>query len=136
MAGVGAYFRTLREKQGITRAWVAEQAGTSETSLYRIELGNQKPGLELMLGIIDALRGSVADVRALLIDDEAKEDEGRSRAETLLSGSFRAKIEIAEREPDIDVLVGLAHKVATDAELRKAFSRIVDALRDQEDEAR
>lgn len=85
MTGVGAYFRTLREKQGITRAWVAEQAGTTETSLYRIESGSQKPGLEIMLGIIQAVRGSVADVRELLRDKDAKEDEGRRRAEATLS---------------------------------------------------
>lgn len=136
MAGVGAYFRTLREKQGITRAWVAEQAGTSETSLYRIESGKQKPGLELMLGIIDAVRGSVADVRALLLNSDAKEEQGRVYAERYLSSFDQTKILAFREDPANHSAVSLAHKVETDPELRRAFIQIVDALRDREDAER
>lgn len=135
MKGVGAYFRVLRESQGITQVWVAEQADTSETSVYRIEAGKQTPGLEIMLGIIHALRGSVTDVRELLRDDNAKEEDGRKRAEAWLSVSDQAKVAAFRSDPANYGAVSLAQKVQEDPELRRAFTQIVDALRDQQDAA-
>lgn len=76
MSGVGAYIRTLREKQGITRSWVAEQVKTSETSLYRIELGKQAPATALLIGIVKAVRGSFDDVEMLLRNDGGESDGG------------------------------------------------------------
>lgn len=130
MAGVGAYFRTLREKQGITRAWVADHSGTSETSLYRIELGKQKPGLEIMLGIIDAVHGSISDVRALLGDKNAREPEGLARAERYLSESQQAKIAAFQEEIGVENAAAAADLVLRDPELRRAILRLADAMRD------
>lgn len=121
MAGVGAYFRTLRERQGITRAWVAEKAGTSETSLYRIESGIQKPGLEIMLGIIDAVRGSVGDVRDLLRDDNAKEPEGVRRAEVVLTAVQYAEGKRLATDPST---ADIARQLAEDPEFFEALAAL------------
>jgi DNA-binding XRE family transcriptional regulator len=116
MTSVGAYFRTLREKQGITRAWVAEQAETTETSLYRIESGKQTPGLELMLGIIHVLRGSVGDVR------------GRKLAEQRLAAEYR-QINDMVSNPDT---AAIAHKLVHDPNFWTAVERAAQSLADDE----
>lgn len=128
MAGVGAYFRTLREKQGISRAWVAERAGTTETSLYRIEQGLQKPGLEIMLGIIDAVRGSVGDVRELLKSKEANGKEGEQRADDiLLRLSDRSEYRIAEHvgEFSTDELEQIRSALANDPGFLDVIARAI-----------
>jgi DNA-binding XRE family transcriptional regulator len=128
MTSVGAYFRTLREKQGITRAWVAEQAETTETSLYRIESGKQTPGLELMLGIIHVLRGSVGDVRDLLRDEDAKEERGRKLAEQRLAAEYR-QINDMVSNPDT---AAIAHKLVHHPNFWTAVERAAQSLADDE----
>jgi DNA-binding XRE family transcriptional regulator len=123
MTGVGAYIRTLREKQGITRAWLAEQVDTSDTSLYRIENGQQQPGLELMLGIIQHVRGSVGDIRHLLRDENAREDEGRQLAEIRLSESQLALIDNHIDEIGQNAAQALADRLMNDPAFRQSIVR-------------
>lgn len=81
MEGLSVYLRTLREKQGMSRVWLAEQAETSDTSIYRIEKGTQEPGPDILIGMVQALRGSWDDVRLLLKKDYAKPEKGQELAE-------------------------------------------------------
>lgn len=92
MKAVGAYLETLREARGLSRVWVAEKAGTNDTSVYRVERRGQAAGPKILIGIVRAVRGSFDDVDELLREDDTPETVGRHLAEVRLA-----------EEPAIDV---------------------------------
>ncbi len=69
MEAAGAYLQTLREGMKLSRAKLAEQLGTTENTLWRIEAGRQEPGGALLFGLIKQLRGAYDDVARLLEHD-------------------------------------------------------------------
>lgn len=130
MSGVGAYIRTLREKQGITRSWVAEQVRTSETSLYRIEMGKQAPATALLIGIVKAIKGSFDDVEVLLQGNGSKSEVGEGLADTRLTqyaeeqaGSFRRRV--GKDRADV-----IARRLASDPDFVSAIRRLASELDD------
>lgn len=54
VAGVGPRLRTLRTQRGTTLAALAETTGISVSTLSRLESGDRKPSLELLLPIARA----------------------------------------------------------------------------------
>ena len=129
MTGMGTYIRTLREGQGITRAWVAERVGTSDTSVYRIEKGDQAPATVLLIGIVNAIRGSFEDVEELLRNDGAKAEKGKSLAESRLTLTQQARITAVQDEIGVDNAAEAATLIQNDPALRKAILRLADAMR-------
>ena len=85
MEAVGAYLRTLREAQHLSRAAVAAQIETHESQLVRIEAGDQDSRGSLLLALVAAVQGRVADVQRLILDKSATESDGRAAAEAWLA---------------------------------------------------
>jgi hypothetical protein len=85
MKAVGAYLRTLREGRGLSRVWVAEQAGTNDTSIYRVEQRGQEAGPKILIGFVRAVSGSFDDIDELLKVDDLPVDVGVRLAEQRLS---------------------------------------------------
>ncbi|GAA1093786.1 XRE family transcriptional regulator [Kitasatospora arboriphila] len=54
LAGVGPRLRALRQKRGATLAEVAEETGISLSTLSRLESGQRRPTLELLLPLAKA----------------------------------------------------------------------------------
>jgi transcriptional regulator with XRE-family HTH domain len=54
LASVGPRLRTLRRKRGITLADLADGTGISESTLSRLESGQRRPNLELLLPLARA----------------------------------------------------------------------------------
>jgi transcriptional regulator with XRE-family HTH domain len=62
LAEVGPQLRRHRVRNGVTLTALAEATGISKSTLSRLESGQRRPGLELLLPIIQALRISMDDV--------------------------------------------------------------------------
>ncbi|ARQ70403.1 helix-turn-helix domain-containing protein [Streptomyces marincola] len=56
LAGVGPRLRSARTERGVTLAALAEVTGISKSTLSRLESGQRKPSLELLLPIAQAHR--------------------------------------------------------------------------------
>ncbi len=54
LAEVGPRLRRVREERGVTLLELAEQTGISKSTLSRLESGQRKPSLELLLPIAEA----------------------------------------------------------------------------------
>jgi transcriptional regulator with XRE-family HTH domain len=54
LAGVGPRLRQLRERRGLTLTTLAAQTGISKSTLSRLEGGQRKPSLELLLPLAEA----------------------------------------------------------------------------------
>lgn len=54
LAEVGPRLRRLRERRGLTLTALAAQTGVSKSTLSRLENGERKPSLELLLPLADA----------------------------------------------------------------------------------
>lgn len=93
LEAAGAYLRTLREHQGLSRVQVADAAGTSESQLVRIEGGKQDPRGSLWFAIASVLQGSTEQLSELLTTRTLKADDGRRIAEDWLTRDQRRTIE-------------------------------------------
>ena len=56
LAAVGPRLRELRQRRGITLTALAESTGIAISTLSRLESGQRKPGLELLLPLAQAFR--------------------------------------------------------------------------------
>jgi transcriptional regulator with XRE-family HTH domain len=54
LAGVGPRLRRIRERKGVTLTALAAQTGISKSTLSRLESGQRKPSLELLLPLAQA----------------------------------------------------------------------------------
>src|SRR3712207_4420977 len=54
LAGVGPRLRRLRDRRGVTLTELAAQTGISKSTLSRLESGQRKPSLELLLPLASA----------------------------------------------------------------------------------
>lgn len=114
---VGAYLRTLRETQQISRAALAAQVGTHESQLVRIEAGDQDTRGSFLLRLISRLKGTADDIAAL-IEKNATEEEGKSLAQQRLAGRHSRlnpqRIAALERLDDeqLDRLIALAESIS------------------------
>ena len=54
LAEVGPRLRRLRERRGVTLTALAAQTGISKSTLSRLESGQRKPSLELLLPLAEA----------------------------------------------------------------------------------
>lgn len=62
LAGIGGRLRALREQRGFTLRDLAEQTLISESTLSRLESGQRRPNLDLILPLARALRVSLDDI--------------------------------------------------------------------------
>lgn len=97
---VAGYLRTLREGRRVSRAALAAQLGTSETTLWRIEQGVQQVSGELLMGLVAALDADLHDVSRLMLEREAIDLDGRRAAEALLQRSAAGGVSEALPEQD------------------------------------
>ncbi|MEU4807381.1 XRE family transcriptional regulator [Actinosynnema sp. NPDC023587] len=56
LAGVGPRLKRLRTQRGLSLATLSEQTGISKSTLSRLEVGQRRPSLELLLPIVRAYR--------------------------------------------------------------------------------
>lgn len=85
MGAIGAYLRTLREAQHLSRAALAAALDTHESQLVRIEAGEQDPRGTFLLRLLSRLRGKADDIIQLL-DQGGDEAMGRQLAHRRLAG--------------------------------------------------
>lgn len=62
LAAIGPRLRALRRQRGTTLAKLAEVTGTSASTLSRLESGQRRPTLELLLPVTDALDAALSDL--------------------------------------------------------------------------
>lgn len=62
LAAVGPRLRSLRERRGVTLTALAAQTGISKSTLSRLETGQRKPSLELLLPLAEAYRVPIDDL--------------------------------------------------------------------------
>lgn len=94
MEAVGSYIQTLRDKQSVSRARMAEDIGTTENTLWRIESGRQEPGVSLLARILQYVQGSIEDVFRLAARADATVEDGRREAQKALLPT----VELSEEE--------------------------------------
>ncbi len=93
MSAVAVYLRTVREGRGISRAKIAKIAKTSETTVYRIERGDQEPSAPLLMALVDAVGGSIEHVKQLILDKNATANHAQELAKRWLDPRSRAALE-------------------------------------------
>lgn len=74
MEAMGSYIQALRGK--ISRARMADDIGTTENTLWRIESGKQEPGLDLLVRIMNYVNGSLDDAIRLATKPDATAEDG------------------------------------------------------------
>lgn len=74
MQAVAEYLTTIRRSQKMSRARLADLAGTTEMTILRIEKQGQEPGGPLLVRIVSALKGSW-DIVTKLIDGKEDADD-------------------------------------------------------------
>ena len=62
LEGVPARLRRVREQRGLTLTQVAEQTGLSKSTLSRLETGQRRPSLELLLPLAQVYRVPIDDL--------------------------------------------------------------------------
>lgn len=62
LADVGPRLRSLRERRGLTLTALAEMTGISKSTLSRLETGQRKPSLELLLPLAEAYQVPLDDL--------------------------------------------------------------------------
>jgi transcriptional regulator with XRE-family HTH domain len=62
LAAVGPRLRSLRERRGVTLAALAAKTGISKSTLSRLETGQRKPSLELLLPLAEAYQVPLDDL--------------------------------------------------------------------------
>ena len=62
LEGVPARLRRVREKRGLTLTQVAAQTGLSKSTLSRLETGQRRPSLELLLPLAQVYRVPIDDL--------------------------------------------------------------------------
>lgn len=60
----GEHLRAFRESRGLTQSQLADAAGTTKTTVYRIETGRMEPTWGLATSLADALAVSIERFRA------------------------------------------------------------------------
>lgn len=94
MEAVGGYFRGLREGQDMSPADVASRLRevlgrkVDPTTVWRIETGRQNPGADLLLGLINVLKGRLADVEAIFSRADASAAEGEALGRRVAAKGF------------------------------------------------
>ncbi len=131
MIAAGAYLRTLRESQEVSRSTLAERLGTSETNIYRIEEEGQEPKGGLLLGFLNEVRGSGADFLRLLFDTKADEVAGRELAQTRLTPAEFARHEELKQLLGNERVAELTVRLMAEPDLVDAIDRLTGRGRDR-----
>lgn len=100
---VGAYFRTLRERKGVSQEALGRLLDVSGKQIYNWERGNHKPGSEALVGLMGILGGSVEHLRQLFRDG-ATEQQGEELAYKWLSKEDIAELDQMSNEQLIEWL--------------------------------
>jgi len=98
---IGERVRALREERALTQAALARLAGTSQSSLARIEAGERSATLGSLVKIADALRLTLAELLT----------EGVPAAPTPKSEKMWFRISARLRDRDADFLRGVEHLI-------------------------
>jgi transcriptional regulator with XRE-family HTH domain len=124
---VGPRLRRLRAKRGLTLAALAEATGISKSTLSRLESGQRRPSLELLLPLAGAYRVPIDD---LVGAPEVGDPRVRMTPRTMSSGTYiplsrspgplqAYKMIITDRgEPDLKTHEGYEWVYVLDGRLR------------------
>lgn len=103
MQAAGMYLRTLRDWEKLTQKDVAQKLGVSTKQVERWEKGDSDPSSTALAAFIELVHGSAEQVKRLILDKNATEEDGRELARRWLSRPNRDYIasrmaEIPENE--------------------------------------
>ncbi|ADB30220.1 transcriptional regulator, XRE family [Kribbella flavida DSM 17836] len=108
--------RRMREKKSVTLAELSRTTGISTSTLSRLESGQRKPSLELLLPIAAALAVPLDDIVAAprVVDPRVPQNAGRSNGRLFVSLSrdqgepkaFKLTIPASDNEPSPRVHAG------------------------------
>jgi transcriptional regulator with XRE-family HTH domain len=124
MQAAAAYFQTLREQQGLSRARLALQLDITEMSLYRIEEQGQEPKAELLMKLVRALGANIDHVYNLFADDATPADGRRLALQWLLH-------EPSEEERRRAALLAVAESLINDPQKLDRLLGYADRLREE-----
>jgi transcriptional regulator with XRE-family HTH domain len=82
---LGRRLRKLRKERKLSPAQLAERAGIDVQDLARIERGEIRVGLEVLLGLLSVFKVEPGDLERLLEDERSTHDD-RERFRRDLSG--------------------------------------------------
>lgn len=115
MEAVGAYIRVMAEQRKLKIITVSNAAGVASNYIWRLEHGDtESPSFEIIAALVTAVKGSMEDVRQLLL-----EQADAARAEALavkrvmsggLSPEQRAYLDSLSPE-QLDAIVSMARKM-------------------------
>jgi transcriptional regulator with XRE-family HTH domain len=85
-AAAGAYFKTLREKQGLSQEALGKKIDLSGKQVYNWERGTSFPGGETLVALMEIIGGSFDHLR-ILFQQKSNEQLGEDLANEWLSVS-------------------------------------------------
>jgi transcriptional regulator with XRE-family HTH domain len=94
LAAAGAYLRRLRTEKGLSLTEVAAHFKTGEGQIRSIEKGRLDTRWSMMVYLCDYLDGSIDDLAALMLSEQATAEHGVRLAERWLQGQQGGKREI------------------------------------------
>ncbi len=113
---IGARLRRHRERKNITLAALSRETGISQSTLSRLESGQRKPSLELLLPIAAALSVALDDIVAAprIVDPRMRQEPRRSEGRVIVPLSraqgepkaYKLTIPASESEPHTRTHVG------------------------------
>lgn len=127
------YLQVVRKGRGLTRSQVSARIQallpallTSESTVWRIEKGKQEPSAPLLMAFVQAVQGSIEDVKYLLLNTKATPNDARELAQQWLrlSPEQRALLEAqadASTDEDLLAVITLFEQMRTDVTLRRQF---------------
>lgn len=127
MKHVARYIRELRDAQGMSREELADDLAemgieVSATSIYRIEERGQRPGGELLIGLVVGVRGSLEHLRQLLSDEATLEQAHQ------LASQRHERIRTVEGQLDVLLEEDPTSVEAAIRELRSGLERLEQRL--------
>lgn len=132
MTLAAAYLQEKREQSGLTRPQVAARIqslmpdlSTSESTIWRIERGQQEPSAPLLAAFVHVVDGDIAHIKQLLLSAQATIEDARALARGELTAGERTEAQglIARygSEEVRDVVNDMLHEIDQDLNFRGAL---------------
>lgn len=110
----GIYLKVIRDRRHLSRADLARSLGVSTQTIANIENGDKEPGSALLFAYIARVHASLHDVSVLMLGRDDENEAYRRADEYLREGDQLERV----------------HRLFTDPDLRDAWIRVADSLRE------
>lgn len=98
MIAVGAYLQARRKAEGLTQEEIARRLKMTSRTVSEWETGGTLPAFEVMVRLLDIIKGQIEVVQDLYLRTNATAEQGRALAERTLTEMRSAATEDARRQ--------------------------------------